>query len=176
MSEKAAQVRRLLGRLDGSAGAAVGDDFKILDARALFGKIKVELLEGGLEGDVTHLRAQHVKKHGAFVLYHGTVIRGIGSEAGRLRDGRGILIHQRANGEFVNGAESRFLAGILLGVERFGVASKTIADPDVARRCGQNLNAPPLRGHQTRNRAVAGSRIPDALAEEQNSRSRVFAE
>jgi len=34
-----------------------------------------------------------------------------------LADGRGIFIHQSANGEFVDGAEARFLAGVLLGVE-----------------------------------------------------------
>ena len=170
------QVGRVLLRLDGGLHAALGDLFKIVDARALLRKLKVEVAQGGFEGHVAHLRAQHVKKQRPFVRHNGTIVRRVGRQPRRLRDRRGIFVHQRADGKFVHGTKSRFLAGVLLGVESLGIASQPVANPDVARRRGQNLNSPPLRSHQARNGSVATLGIPGALAEEQNSGSRKIAE
>src|SRR5580693_6922537 len=61
LHEEALKVRRLLRRLYGSLHAAYGDVFEILDARTLFRKLKVEIVQSGLEGDIAHLCAQHVK-------------------------------------------------------------------------------------------------------------------
>ena len=133
-------------------------------------------MQGGFEGHIAYLRAQHVKKQRPLVHHYGTVVGRVGGQPRRLRYGCGIFIHQRANGKFVHGAESRFLASVLLGVERFGIASQPVANPDVARRRGQNLNSPPLRSHQARNGSVATLGIPGALAQEQNSGSRKIAE
>src|SRR2546422_3891730 len=47
-----------------------------------------------------------------------TLFRSVRSQPCGLRDRRGILIHQRANREFVHGPESRFFARVLLRVKR----------------------------------------------------------
>ena len=163
-------------RFGSSLHAALRDLFKILDVRALLRKLKVEVVQSGFKSHVAHLRPQHVKKHGAFVHRYRTVVWGVGRQPRRLCYGRGILIHQRADGKFVDGTESRFLAGVLLRVERFGIPRQAVTDPDVAGSRGQNLNSPPLRGYQARNGPVTALGIPGALAQEQNSGGREIAE
>ncbi len=152
-----------------------GDVLKILDPRALLRELKIEVVQGGFEGHVSHLRAEHVKEHRAFVHHDGTVVGGIRNQAGCLTDRRGIFIHQRANGKLVHGAEACFLAGVLLRVKGFGIARQSIADPDVTWRRWKNLNAPPLGRHQARDSPIAGLGVPNTLAQKQDARSRIIA-
>ena len=82
----------------------LGEVFEILVARRLFGKLKVEIAYRGFEGYVAHHGAQHVKEHGAFVHHDGTIVGRVGRKAARLRHGRGVFVHQRADGELIDGA------------------------------------------------------------------------
>jgi len=96
------------------------------------------------EADISHLRAQHVEEHRALIHDDGAIGAGVRCEPRFLSNGSGVVVHQCTDGELVDGAEAGFFADGLLGVEFFGVARKAIADPDVGRRFGLNLNAPPL--------------------------------
>jgi len=75
LSEKCPQVRRILPRLYGGQRVTLRDVLKILDPRGFLRELKVEVVQGGLEGHIAHLRAEHVKKHGAFVHHDRAIVR-----------------------------------------------------------------------------------------------------
>ena len=156
-------------RLRGGFGVLLREVCEIVDGGALAVVLEVEVVEQRFEGDVAHLRAQHVEDHRAFVHDDGAVVAGVGSEARGLRDGRGVFTHESADGEFVDGFQAGFAAGVLLGVESFGVTREAVADPDIAGGRGKNGVAPPLRRDQTRDGAVGAFGIPDAFAQPQKA-------
>ena len=110
-----------------------------------------------------------MEDHRAFVFDDGAVVAGVGSEAGGLRDGRGVFTHQSADGEIIDGFEAGFAAGLLFGVKRFAIAREAVADPDIAGSCGKNGVAPPLRGDEMRDGAVGAFGIPVALGDEEKA-------
>ena len=132
LREEAVEVRRGLTGFCAGLRVLLGESFEVFDGGAALGVLDVKIVEERFEGDVAHLRADHVEDHGALVHYDGAIVRGIGSEARGLGDGRGFFVHEGAYGEFVDGLQACFLAGILLGIESFGIAGQAITDPDIA--------------------------------------------
>src|SRR2546430_3854866 len=84
---------------------ALSEILEILDACGFLGELKIKIAESGFESRVAHHGAEHVEEHGTFVHHDGAVVGGIGGETAGLANGGGVLVHQRADGEFVNGAE-----------------------------------------------------------------------
>ncbi len=103
-----------------------------------------KIMEHGFEGDIAHQAAKHVENHRAFIEHHRTVVTRIGSQPRRLGDRGCLVVHERADGKFVDGAQAGFSAGGLFGVQLFAVACQAVGHPNVAGAGGKHGVAKPL--------------------------------
>ncbi len=75
LREKAVQVGGRLASFSRRLRVLFREGFEIFVGGAALGVLDVEIVEQGFEGDIAHLRADHVEDHGAFVHYDGAVVR-----------------------------------------------------------------------------------------------------
>src|SRR4029077_15217404 len=122
------------------------------------------------ESRIADLLSKHVKDHGAFIHHHRSVVWREWREPSGLTDWRTIVIHQRANGEIVQGLVRSIASGGLLHVESLRVSRQSVRQPGVRGRCGHDLIPPPLGCHHVCQLARIRCWSPLPLAYEQQAR------
>jgi len=154
----------LVLRRSGNFGG--GHLLEVVNGGRLSVVLLVKIVQDGRERVVTQLRSQHVKHERAFFRHDRAVLRRIKTQPIRLRDRRGVFIHQSANGEFFEHSVQTRHAVRLLGVHGARIGGETVREPGIGGRSGKDTIAEPLPCRELRKDFVVCLRGPLPRAHE----------